>query len=50
MEPENVAFYQQVPFIYRIKLYELFINGKKWDCPSDSELLYGGDLLMQVWL
>jgi hypothetical protein len=22
------ALYQQVPFIYRIKLYELFMNGK----------------------
>jgi hypothetical protein len=39
MEPGNVAFmplngtwkcglYEQLPFIYRLKLYTLFINGK----------------------
>jgi hypothetical protein len=26
-EPEN-ALYQQLPFIYRLKLYALFINGE----------------------
>jgi len=28
MEPVNVAFYEQLSFIYRLRLYALFINGK----------------------
>ena len=28
MEPETCALYEQLPFIYRLKLYALFINGK----------------------
>ena len=34
----KMCLYQQLPFIYKIKLYALFINGGKWSC-----------LLKQIW-
>jgi hypothetical protein len=30
-EPENSVLYEQLPFIYRYKLFALFINRKKED-------------------
>ena len=38
------GLYEQLPFIYRLKLYALFINVKKWLSFIDSDLLYGGSL------
>ena len=29
MKPENVAFYEELLFIYRLKLYVLFISEEK---------------------
>jgi len=45
-EPENVAFIEQLPFIFRFELNALFINGNNIMRLSfiDSDLLYRGTL------
>ena len=44
MEPVNVALNQQLPFIYRLKLYVLFINDKNEVPIINNDLLYKGAL------
>ena len=36
----NCGLYEQLPFIHRLKLYALFVNGKTWDCPVDTVICY----------
>jgi hypothetical protein len=36
--------YEQLPFIYRLKLYTLFINAENETLNKDSDLLYSGAL------
>ena len=43
MKPENVPFMNSYPFIYRLKLYALFIYWKN-DAALYSDLLYRGTL------
>ena len=40
METWKCGLYEQLLLAYRLKLYALFIEGKKWDCPLQTVICY----------